>query len=259
MNERLYNDLLGRKWFDAVAICIHDFRRYEFSLQEFMATYGDVLQRTHPENNSVGATVRRVVQELRDAEVIEFVDNNGNYRCADFINEELISEINFSGFNLELTPKPNAPSRELVWREGQQAFHSPFAQEHKKKIGRAGEMAVIETEIRSLTMAGRKDLAKKVEHVAETRGDDAGFDVLSYDNYENEKWIEVKTTTGHAGRRFHISENQVATSEKEPKKYWLYRLYHFQTGSMTASYYQMQGALRSQLDLRVTEYSALPN
>lgn len=260
MNEHLLDKITAKKWFDQVGLCIHDFGRHEFSLREFMSAYETVLKKSRLKNHEddIEPTVRRVLQELRNAEVIEFVDNNGNYRCTEFIDEDVVTNLEFSDFKLTLKPKPNEPVKELVWREGQQAFNSPQNQLHKEKIGLAGEMAVIETEIATLKEAGRVDLAGQVEHVAKTRGDNAGFDILSFDRDANEKWIEVKTTTGHANRRFHISENQLMTSEMQPRKYWLYRLYHFQTGSRTASYYHIHGGLRSQLDLRATEYSALP-
>lgn len=258
MSEELFKKIDGKKWFDAVGYCIQDFARGDFSLQEFLTKYEEILREAKPLNNSVAPTVRRVMQELRDAEIIEFVDNAGNYRCVDFIDKPLGNHLNTPGFNLELRPKPNTAISELTWREGQQAFYSPFAQEHKNRIGQAGELAVIESEIQYLTVAGRADLAKNVEHISKTKGDDEGYDILSFDIEANEKWIEVKTTTGHANRRFHISENQLSTSEREPGKYWLYRLYHFQTGTKSANYYQMHGALRLQLELSPTEYLALP-
>jgi len=77
MSEQLYEDLIGKKWFDQVGICIHDFARYEFSLREFLSAYGGVLKeaRDKGEDSKIEPTVRRVLQELRDSEVIEFVDN----------------------------------------------------------------------------------------------------------------------------------------------------------------------------------------
>jgi hypothetical protein len=49
-------------------------------------------------------------------------------------------------------------------------------------------------EHKRLWQAGRKDLANRIEHVANSKGDYLGFDILSFEADEREKLIEVKTT-----------------------------------------------------------------
>ena len=89
------------------------------------------------------------------------------------------------------------------------------------------------------------DLADKIEHVAKTKGDGFGYDILSYDVINNavvEKYIEVKATTGNSTKPFDISENEVAVSEL----------------MQSASFYVMKGSVRSNFSLEPTSYKAYP-
>ena len=64
-----------------------------------------------------------------------------------------------------------------------------------RELGLAGEKLVVEHERNRLTEVGRLDLAERVEHVSQTRGDGLGYDVLSFDDENgDELFIEVKTT-----------------------------------------------------------------
>jgi hypothetical protein len=63
-----------------------------------------------------------------------------------------------------------------------------------QSLGIAGEKLVLEFEHQRLWKAGKKDLADRVEHVAQTKGDYLGFDVLSFETDGRERPIEVKMT-----------------------------------------------------------------
>jgi len=65
---------------------------------------------------------------------------------------------------------------------------------NNRSLGLAGEEFVINFERARLIRAGAANLASKIEHVARTRGDLAGFDVLSFEQSGAERLIEVKTT-----------------------------------------------------------------
>jgi hypothetical protein len=82
-------------------------------------------------------------------------------------------------------------------------------QKRLKQIGDRGEAVVLEMERRRLTAANRKDLAAKVQHIAD-RNDGAGFDILSYDEDGSERPIEVKALSGKAlDRGFYITANEI--------------------------------------------------
>ena len=49
-----------------------------------------------------------------------------------------------------------------------------------RQLGRAGEEFVLEAERQSLSRHGRRDLADRIEWVADVRGDGAGYDIASF-------------------------------------------------------------------------------
>ena len=112
-----------------------------------------------------------------------------------------------------------------------------------------------------LLKLGRMDLADKIEHVAKTKGDGFGYDILSYDVINNavvEKYIEVKATTGNSTKPFDISANEVAVSELYPEQYFIYRIFNIHNLMQSASFYVMKGSVRSNFSLEPTSYKAYP-
>ncbi len=92
--------------------------------------------------------------------------------------------------------------------------------------GERGEQIVIKHEKEFLKKAKRKDLAYKVKQIS--REDNAaGYDVLSYDENGNEKYIEVKATVGQLCNEilFHISEGE-RKKAKSLNNYWLYVVFN---------------------------------
>lgn len=122
-----------------------------------------------------------------------------------------------------------------------------------RSLGKAGELAVLEFEHRRLWEAGKRHLAERVEHVAQTRGDGLGFDILSFDELGKEKLIEVKTTRRASLTPFHVTRNEVAVSEEEAERYHLYRLFRFERDPQL---FVLKGSLSRNLLLTPTEYRA---
>lgn len=94
-------------------------------------------------------------------------------------------------------------------------------------LGKAGEEFVVEYERRRLHEAGKKRLAENVDHVAVSKGDGLGYDVLSFDISGRELFIEVKTTAFGKDTPFFISKNEVEFSKAFPSDFHLYRLFEF--------------------------------
>jgi hypothetical protein len=94
-------------------------------------------------------------------------------------------------------------------------------------MGLAGETFVAEVERRRLHAAGKIELSRRVEHVALTRGDGLGYDVLSFENSGQERFIEVKTTAYSIETPFYISSTEVEFSMEANQQYRLYRLFDF--------------------------------
>jgi hypothetical protein len=125
-------------------------------------------------------------------------------------------------------------------------------------IGLKGEEYVRDAEKQLLIDNGRSDLAENVDHVSVTNGDGVGYDIKSFSLDGGIKYIEVKTTNSDKNAKFFISENELAFSEQNPEKYYIYRLYNFNQKSKKNACYIIQGNMREKLMLCPTSYDAFP-
>jgi uncharacterized protein DUF3883 len=123
------------------------------------------------------------------------------------------------------------------------------------KLGLEGECLVYEYEKERLLAAGRRDLEKRVRHVAKEKGSaETGYDILSFDPVNGtEKRIEVKTTRGAATSPFYLTGREVRCSEEHPGSYYLYRVYRFGQHPL---FYKKKGRLGENFGLEPTEYRA---
>jgi len=122
-----------------------------------------------------------------------------------------------------------------------------------RAMGLEGEKFVIKFEQARLIRDGRDDLAGNVEHIAETKGDGEGFDVLSFDRSGRERLIEVKTTKYGKETPFYVSRNELVVSEEQAKQYFLYRVYEFRK---MPKLFGLKGALSSTCMLDAASYVA---
>ena len=98
---------------------------------------------------------------------------------------------------------------------------------NNKNIGDLGEYRVIKYEKQKLTELGKNTLIDKVEHIAKSKGDGAGYDIKSFDRNGNEIFIEVKTTSSSCSTPFFITRTELERSQQEKENYRLYRLYNY--------------------------------
>lgn len=134
---------------------------------------------------------------------------------------ELLSES-----SLEFDEAP--PSREIpeqnVSEEIRRIIHrfEPPAERdaRNRKLGKAGEERVFNSEKRRLYDLGRKDLSDCVSWVARDKGDGYGYDILSFDGTgdeaERERWLEIKTTNGPNTTPFFITRSELTVSGEYP-------------------------------------------
>lgn len=122
-------------------------------------------------------------------------------------------------------------------------------------LGLAGEKLVLEFEHKRLWQAGKKDLANRIEHVADTAGDHLGFDIKSYEIDGSDRLIEVKTTRFGALTPFFASKNEVEVSTAREAEYQLYRLFKF---TEQPKLFVLPGSLRKTCSLDPIQFSALP-
>jgi hypothetical protein len=78
---------------------------------------------------------------------------------------------------------------------GAKAYKPDYIKAAKRNttVGKQGEAVILQHEIQELCRAGRNDLAKKVDWVAQ-RSDAFGYDIHSFTPDGTDKLIEVKTT-----------------------------------------------------------------
>ncbi len=98
---------------------------------------------------------------------------------------------------------------------------------HNASLGLAGEELVVKFEKHRLVKTGRANLAEKVEHVSRTQGDGLGFDILSFDQHGDERFIEVKTTTFAKETPFFASSAELRFARQNARRFELFRLFDF--------------------------------
>lgn len=96
-----------------------------------------------------------------------------------------------------------------------------------QSLGLAGEAFVLQFEHWRLNALGQHTLADNVEHVAQSKGDGLGYDVLSFEPDGRERFIEVKTTAFGKDTPFFVSKNELTFSRTAAQQFHLYRLFEF--------------------------------
>ncbi len=130
----------------------------------------------------------------------------------------------------------------------------PAARDSKNhKLGEAGEKFVLEHEKLSLTLRGRASLAKNVVWVSKEEGDNAGYDILSFDERGERKFIEVKTTLGGNLTPFYVSRNELAFCRANSEHYRLIRLHDFR---IKRAGFELLGDLERHVSLSPENYKA---
>ena len=130
------------------------------------------------------------------------------------------------------------------------------AEANNQSLGLAGEEFVLRYEHERLWRAGKRTLADRVDHVAKTKGDYLGFDILSFEISGRERLIEVKTTRYAAMTRFFASTNEVEVSESHKQEYHLHRLFNF---DKQPQFFVLSGSLHDTCQLKPVSFSAVPN
>lgn len=165
----------------------------------------------------------------------------------------------FEGFVVDVPRLPRERAGKVreprhAWHEGALVKRDYLAREaQNRSLGLAGEVLVLEYESRRLHGLGAKALAERIEHVSRTRGDGAGFDILSFDADGRERFIEVKTTAYIAETPFFVSRNEVAFSHEYARQFHLYRLFEFR---QRPRMFALPGALHETCQLDPVTYRA---
>lgn len=151
------------------------------------------------------------------------------------------------GQRLSTYDRAEVHDRKLVMRDYLQR------EARNRSLGSAGEELVMRYEAQRLHDAGSRTLADRIEHVSKTKGDGAGFDILSFETDGRERFIEVKTTAYIAETPFYVSGNELSFSTEEAAKYHLYRLFDFRKRPRM---FMLDGALDANCRLDPVSYRA---
>lgn len=124
-----------------------------------------------------------------------------------------------------------------------------------RSLGNAGELFILNYERARLILAGHEALAAKIEHTSKVRGDQEGYDILSFEENGAERLIEVKTTKYGSETPFFVTRNEIATSERFAVHYHVYRLFAFRDAPHL---YTLPGAISKTCRLSAATFLALP-
>lgn len=168
--------------------------------------------------------------------------------------DKVKKETPINTLNLQEPPKKTLASK----KSNQKSNQNPdweLLNRNRKRVGDAGENLVIEVERKKLKDAGREDLQKEVFKVP----DSFGYDIHSVSEDENEIFIEVKTTPLVKETPFYLTQNEIETSERNSTKYFLYRVFNYDSVLNSGDYYFLCGNLRKQLTLEPINFKASIN
>ncbi len=173
----------------------------------------------------------------------EYYDKDFNILTQDFIyavtrHLNLNNNIIKSGKILELSDISIVPQKKDIKLK---AKNTDFIKKAKlnKQIGDLGELLALQYE-KSIVQIKYKD---KISHDAKNIGDGLGYDILSYANNGNKKYIEVKATKGNNNTPFYITASELKKSQEVQGQYYLYRIYNFSTEKNTGKLFIINGDL----------------
>jgi hypothetical protein len=159
-------------------------------------------------------------------------------------------------YELRINPPPvrNIKGITTVSFRGQKGTDFDGKSKRNKKLGLEGEELIFLSEIKKLEAIGQNELAEKVRHASKEEGDGLGYDILSYDESGNEMLIEVKTTKGPETVAFNVTAREALRSEKDPDKYYIYRVYNYDSKIKSGDCYIVRGDILKNFNVEPTEY-----
>lgn len=185
-------------------------------------------------------------QKVRN--MVSHRDTNDLYRYFDYRKDDKIgiltskSIIKKTETIKQTRPKQVQDNQSFTRKEKKKKFNArkvDFEQINKRnrELGEMGEIFVLQSEIRRLG----EGLGDKVRHVSKDDGDGAGYDILSYNEAGDVRFLEVKTTTGLLETPFYISENERLFLEVYGDEAEILRVYNFDKELKKGEIYRISG------------------
>lgn len=199
------------------------------------------------DNKLIGKHFKRLDDELYYDHSLNILTQDFIYAVARHLDSEDQRE---GGESARLTLKsPDFKKGKVdIQLEGK---HVNFTSLQKKRthVGNSGEEIVLKYEMVNLP----KSLRNKVAHASVEEGDGLGYDILSFDENGEEKYIEVKTTTGDWFKSFFVTQHELERSLQEQDSFYLYRLFNLDVDDQKADYFIIRGDI-SEYCTDPTEY-----
>ena len=159
-------------------------------------------------------------------------------------------------------PVPAADKKSSQVYEAPQRTYTPILGKNylrleaaNASLGSAGEKFVLEVEHKRLWEMGLRHLAERIEHVSRVRGDGLGYDIASFEENGEERFIEVKTTRYGPLTPFYASSREVLVSRELAPRYSLYRLFKFESKPRI---FVLPGAITASCVLEPMQFRARP-
>lgn len=200
-----------------------------------------------------------------DSELKEVLDSKTLPRLGQLIWRNIFVWLIYDEFSADENVAPNSLTKKEKPQNGFESIPETkrtfkgFDTDHlskakdQKDLGDAGEELVMQYEINKLKQAGLNEQSGKVRIVK----DGEGYDVYSYDEKGNEKFIEVKTTTGNELNPFYLSENEVAFMRLHVRVYSIYRVYIYDEENNSGEFFEINGEVENQLLMKPTQFQVL--
>lgn len=134
----------------------------------------------------------------------------------------------------------------------------PKLNEYRHNIGELGELYILEKEQNHLISQGKIELSKGIIHVS-INSDSEGYDIVSFTNTGDRKYIEVKTTTGNEFEPFYLSTSEIEAM-KLLNNYWIYRVYNFNIDLKKGDLYKIdcKKELNRHYDIQPSSFKVTP-
>src|SRR5690606_12074368 len=150
-------------------------------------------------------------------------------------------------------PKVESPITQHKQPRLARKFNYAQRDEYNRQLGYNGEAWTVAFETARLAQSERPELADRIDWISDRLGDGTGYDILSYEDDEQVRFIEVKTTNGASQTPFIVTRNEVEFSEEVEDSFCLYRLFEF---SSKPHLFILRGSLSSNLELEALDYRA---
>lgn len=102
-----------------------------------------------------------------------------------------------------------------------------------------------------MTAAGHPALFHRLYWVSDTQDDGAGYDILSFEDEAQHRFIELKTTDGGVGSSFLVSHDELEFSKEAGEQFYLYRVFQFRQGPRL---FTLTGDLALDVHRKPTDY-----